>query len=233
MDRDTTTPGPPHDPSLMDVEAVARELDVDPPTGLSDDEAARRLAADGLNELRGKKPVPLWRKILAQFQDPLIYLLLAAVAISIIAWILDGARGAPVDVLVITAIIVLNAALGYTQEARAADAVAALGRMTAAESTVLRSGRLRTVPSTELVRGDVLVLDEGAAVGADARLLTASSLRIQEASLTGESEAVTKDAATLAQEVRLRLRRDARVEPEGMITIRPGGAVPMAVEVRS
>jgi magnesium-transporting ATPase (P-type) len=187
----------------VDVEAVALELDVDPLTGLSDDEAARRLATDGPNELRGKKPVPVWRKILAQFQDPLIYLLLAAVAISIIAWILDGARGAPVDVLVITAIIVLNAVLGYVQEARAEDAVAALDDMTAATSTVLRSGKLRTVPSTELVRGDVLVLDEGAAVGADARLLTANSLRIQEASLTGESEAVTKDPTTLDREVPL------------------------------
>ncbi|KQV69837.1 haloacid dehalogenase [Nocardioides sp. Root122] len=203
MDRDPPTSGPSGDPSLLDFETVARELDVDPTAGLSDDEAARRLAADGANELRGKTPLPLWRKMLAQFQDPLIYLLLAAVAISIIAWLLDGARGVPVDVLVIAAIIVLNAVLGYTQEARAADAVAALDSMTAATSTVLRCGTLRTVPSTELVRGDVLVLDAGAAVGADARLLSASSLRIQEASLTGESEAVTKDPTTLGRHVPL------------------------------
>ena len=97
----------------------------------------------------------------------------------------------------------LNAVLGYTQESRAENAVAALGTMTAATSTVLRGGRLRTVPAAELVRGDVLVLDEGAAVGADARLLTANSLRIQEASLTGESESVTKDPTTLGREVPL------------------------------
>ncbi|HYN29448.1 MAG TPA: cation-translocating P-type ATPase [Dermatophilaceae bacterium] len=203
MDRASPTPGVSRNPCLLDVETVARELDVDLLTGLSDDEAARRLATDGPNALRGTKPVPLWRKILAQFQDPLIYLLLAAVAISIIAWVIAGARGTPVDALVIAAIIVLNAVLSYTQEARAEDAVAALDSMTAAASTVLRSGTLQRIASTELVRGDVLVLDEGAAVGADARLLTANSLRVQEASLTGESEAVTKDPTTLGREVSL------------------------------
>ena len=173
------------------------QLDVDPAAGLSAQEAARRLEADGPNELRGKKPIPTWRRIVAQFQDPLIYLLLAAVAISLASWVVQGAEGAPVDAIVIAAIVVLNAILGYTQEAKAEDAVAALGTMTAALSMVLRDGELMTVPSAELVRGDVLVLNEGDAVGADARLLTASALRIQEASLTGESEAVTKSPTTL------------------------------------
>ncbi|WP_182526616.1 cation-translocating P-type ATPase [Nocardioides dongkuii] len=205
---DSQTLHHPADPSLLDVDTVARELGVDPLTGLSEDEAARRLATDGPNELRGRKPVPLWRKILAQFQDPLIYLLLAAVAISLVSWVIEGAHGTPVDALVIAAIIVLNAVLGYTQEARAEDAVAALDSMTAAASTVLRGGQLRTIASTDLVRGDVLVLDEGAAVGADARLLSASSLRVQEASLTGESEAVVKDPTTLAEPVPLGDRLD-------------------------
>ena len=186
------------DISVAEAADVARRLDVDPETGLSDAEAARRLAADGPNELRPKKPVPFWRKVLAQFQDPLIYLLLVAVVISLIAWWVDGASGVPVDATVIAAIVLLNAFLGYTQEAKAEDAVAALGVMTAASSTVLREGRLTTVPSTELVRGDVLVLSEGDAVGADARLLEATALRVQEASLTGESQAVTKEPASLA-----------------------------------
>jgi magnesium-transporting ATPase (P-type) len=173
------------------------QLDVDPAAGLSAQEAARRLEADGPNELRGKKPTPTWRRIVAQFQDPLIYLLLAAVAISLASWVVQGAEGAPVDAIVIAAIVVLNAILGYTQEAKAEDAVAALGTMTAASSMVLREGELTTVPSAELVRGDVLVLNEGDSVGADARLLTASALRVQEASLTGESEAVTKSPTTL------------------------------------
>ncbi len=185
------------DPSQVDADVVAMQLDVDPAAGLSAQEAARRLEADGPNELRGKKPTPTWRRIVAQFQDPLIYLLLAAVAISLASWVVQGAEGAPVDAIVIAAIVVLNAILGYTQEAKAEDAVAALGTMTAASSMVLREGELTTVPSAELVRGDVLVLNEGDSVGADARLLTASALRVQEASLTGESEAVTKSPTTL------------------------------------
>ena len=185
------------DPSQVDADVVAMQLDVDPAAGLSAQEAARRLEADGPNELRGKKPIPTWRRVVAQFQDPLIYLLLAAVAISLASWVVQGAEGAPVDAIVIAAIVVLNAILGYTQEAKAEDAVAALGTMTAASSMVLREGELTTVPSAELVRGDVLVLNEGDSVGADARLLTASALRVQEASLTGESEAVTKSPTTL------------------------------------
>uniref|UniRef100_UPI00047D38F8 P-type ATPase n=1 Tax=Glaciibacter superstes TaxID=501023 RepID=UPI00047D38F8 len=190
---------PAEDAFLLDAETVAARVGVVPLTGLSDEEAARRLEADGPNELRGTPAVPTWRKILAQFQDPLIYLLLAAVAVSLVAWVVEGAEGAPVDAIVIAAIVVLNGILGYTQEAKAEDAVVALGTMSAAASTVLRSGELKTVPSAQLVRGDVLVLGEGDAVGADARLLTASALRIQEASLTGESEAVTKNPATLTE----------------------------------
>nr|KEP23952.1 haloacid dehalogenase [Georgenia sp. SUBG003] len=197
-----------HDPSVRDVEDVARELDADLSVGLASAEAARRLAADGPNTLRSRPPEPLWRKILAQFQDPLIYLLLVAVAISAVAWAAEGASGFPVDAVVIAAVILLNAVLGLVQESKAENAVAALQSMTAATSTVLRDGRLVTVPSAELVRGDVLVLGEGDAVGADARLVHAAALKVQEASLTGESEAVTKNPATLAAHAPLGDRLD-------------------------
>ncbi|WP_240792260.1 MULTISPECIES: cation-translocating P-type ATPase [unclassified Salinibacterium] len=197
MSGDAFVTGPVADLHLLDASVVAQRLGVDPAAGLSSEEAARRLADDGPNELRGAPPVPAWRKFLAQFREPLTYLLLTAVAISLIAWLLEGAESVPIDAVVIAAIIVLNAVLGYTQEAKAEDAVAALGTMTAAMSTVMRDGALATVPSAELVRGDILVLAEGDSVGADARLVTASALRIQEASLTGESEAVTKSAGTL------------------------------------
>ena len=153
-----TVPMPPDDAFLLDAEAVAAGVGVDPRTGLSEEEAARRLLVDGPNDLRGKAPVPAWRKVIAQFQDALIYLLLAAVAISLVVWVVEGAEGVPVDAVVIATIIVLNAILGYTQQAKAEDAVAALSRMTAATSTVWRGGELRTVPSADLVRGDVLVL---------------------------------------------------------------------------
>ncbi|MBE7523176.1 MAG: cation-translocating P-type ATPase [Burkholderiales bacterium] len=190
---------PVSDPSLADAGTVAASLGVDPAQGLSSAESARRRAAHGANELRALPPVPAWRRLLAQLLDPLVALLAAAIAVSLAAWAIEGARGWPVDALVIALIVVLNAVLGFVQEARAGSAVAALSRATAATSGVLRDGAVQRVPSSELVPGDILLLSEGDAVGADARLLRAAALRVQEASLTGESEAVNKDPATLAQ----------------------------------
>ncbi len=188
-------------PYLSPALDVARELGVDPAFGLSDDEAQLRLAADGLNELRSTGRVPTWRRILAQFTNPLVILLLVAIVISLVAWFFEGASEVPVDAIAITAIVILNAVLGFVQEARAEHAVAALSKLTAANSTVLRAGALHTLPSAGLVRGDILVLAEGDAVGADARLLSAIALRVAEASLTGESEAVTKSVEPLPAEV--------------------------------
>ncbi|ODU06637.1 MAG: haloacid dehalogenase [Rubrivivax sp. SCN 71-131] len=185
------------DPSTLDAGEVARLCAADLESGLSSGEASRRLARDGLNELRATAPTPRWRLMLAQFQDPLIYLLLGAIAVSLVAWAIEGGSGWPVDAVVIAIIVLLNGVLGYAQEAKARDAVAVLARMTAVTSAVLRDGRLQRVPSVQLARGDLLVLAEGDAVGADARLVQTAALRVQEASLTGESEAVLKDAATL------------------------------------
>ncbi|MBK9607662.1 MAG: cation-translocating P-type ATPase [Betaproteobacteria bacterium] len=191
------------DPSTRDAGVVAAALEADLHHGLTAREAARRLAADGPNELRAVPPPPAWRRLLAHFQDPLIYLLLAAAAIALVAWAIEGAAGWPVDALVIGAIVVFNGLLGFAQEARARNAVAALARMTAVTSAVLRDGQVLRVPSAALVRGDLLVLAEGDAVGADARLVEGAALRVQEASLTGESEAVQKDPATLRAPVAL------------------------------
>ena len=191
------------DPTLVDAADVARALGVDPQTGLSAEEAARRLAEHGPNELRGTPPVPLWRRILGQLKDPLVILLLIAAGISVAAWVIEGAHGAPVDAIVVLAVIAFNVVIGLVQESRAADAVAALAVMTQAQSTVLRDGELMRVPASELVPGDVLQLAEGDQVGADARLLRSSSLRVAEASLTGESAPVEKDAATLHEIVPL------------------------------
>ena len=185
------------DPSVREAGAVATALGADLDQGLTPQEAAQRLLNDGPNELRAAARRPAWRRALAQFQDPLVILLLAAIAIALIAWVIEGRAGWPVDAIVIAVVVLLNAALGHAQEAKAENAVAALGQMTAANSAVLRGGQRVRVPSAELVRGDVLLLGEGDAVGADARLVQATSLRVQEASLTGESEAVLKDAATL------------------------------------
>lgn len=178
---------------------MARHLGSDVGRGLAAAEALRRLERDGPNALRGRPPRPLWLRIAAHLRDPLVYLLLAAIVISLAAWVAEGREGWPVDAIVIAAVVVLNAVLGFVQEARAEDAVAALARMTEVTSAVLRDGELRRIPSRELVRGDLLVLAEGDAVGADARLVDAAALRVQEASLTGESEAVLKDTAPLAR----------------------------------
>ena len=193
---------------MFAVEHVLQALDTDAERGLSSHEAARRLAAHGRNELCSAPPVPVWRRVLGQFQDPLIYLLLGAICIALVAWAVEGFNDWPLDAIVIAAIVLLNGVLGFVQQERAADAVAALARMTASTSAVLRDGLIVRVPSDELVPGDVLVLAEGDAVGADARLLKAASLRVLEASLTGESEAVLKNATTLPDAVVLGDRLD-------------------------
>ena len=188
-----------NDASMQDVGGLAAALATDLENGLTAQDASRRLLEDGPNELRATPRVPTWRRILKHFQDPLIYLLLAAIAIAFVAWGLDGWVGWPVDALVISVVVILNGVLGFVQEAKAQDAVAALARMTEATSSVVRDGQTLRVPSAGLVRGDLLVLAEGDAVGADARLVHAATLRILEASLTGESEAVVKNTATLQE----------------------------------
>ena len=184
-------------PSSKEPADIAKVLGVDTEKGLTTQEAAARLAKNGPNELQSAPPTPAWRRVLAQFQDPLIYLLLAAIVVALVAWSVEGWVGWPVDAIVIAIVVILNGALGYLEEAKARDAVAALARMTEATSSVMRNGHLARVPSAQLVTGDLLVLAEGDSVGADARLIQVASLRVQEASLTGESEAVLKDIATL------------------------------------
>ena len=183
----------------LDAFEVAGELETDVRRGLSAAEAAARLERYGPNELEAAEKVPKWRKLLAQFADPLIYLLLAALAVSVAAWVADGADGAPYEAIVIAAIVVLNGLLGYVQEARAERAVEALQRMAAVTATVVRDGREERIAAAEVVPGDVMLLAEGDAVSADGRLAEASSLTVAEAALTGESEPVLKDVALLAE----------------------------------
>ena len=188
------------DPSLLEVAEVARILRTDVEHGLSSAEAARRLERDGPNEIASAPRVASWRKILAEFNDPLVYLLVAAAAVSLLAWAFEGASGVPVDAVVISVIVVLNAVIGYVQQARAGDAVAALQDLTEVVSIVVRDGVSVRIPSSGVVRGDVLLLGEGDSVGADARLVHSGALRVSEASLTGESAAVDKTAGVLAHQ---------------------------------
>lgn len=196
------------DPSLADAQAVAASLGVDPNTGLSQTEAERRLAQYGPNELASAPPVPKWKKFLAQFKDPLVYLLLAATGISLIAWFIEKANAAPgaeggealpFDAIVIVLILIVNAVLGYIQESKAEEAVEALSQMTAPQTNVLRDGKIARINTVDVVPGDVVVLGEGDSIPADGRLLAAASLRVAEASLTGESVPVGKNVDTLAE----------------------------------
>ena len=182
---------------------IAADLATDLSGGLGAREAAARLQRLGANRLESAEPVPEWRKFLAQFADPLIYLLLAAVGVALVAWALEREEAAPYDAIVIAAIVVANAVLGYVQEARAEQAVAALQRMSAATARVVRGGREERVPATDVVPGDVLLLAEGDAVAADGRLVETAALTVAEASLTGESEPVLKDARPIDEPVGL------------------------------
>ena len=190
------------DPSLTEANEVAKALDVDTNTGLSSAEAQRRLEKFGPNQLASAPPVPKWKKFLAQFQDPLVYLLLAATVISLIAWFIERSHGTagevlPFDAIVIILILIVNAVLGYIQEARAEQAVEALAQMTAPQTSVLRDGKIVHISTADVVPGDIVVLGEGDTVSADGRLFAAASLRIAEASLTGESVPVGKKPDTL------------------------------------
>jgi magnesium-transporting ATPase (P-type) len=187
------------DPWLRDAAEIAAELGTDVQRGLSPSEAAARLARYRPNQLEAAQAVPAWRKLVAQFADPLIYLLFGAVIVSLVAWVIEGAGEVPFEVIVILVIVVLNAVLGYVQEARAEQAVAALQHMAAPTAGVMRDGREERVAAADVVPGDILLLAEGDAVSADARLIETASLTVAEASLTGESEAVLKDVATLTE----------------------------------
>ena len=161
-------------------------------TGLSASEAAQRLAANGPNELKEGKRISPLQIFLGQFKSLIIWILIAAGVIS-------GMLGEVVDAIVVLAIVVLNAVIGFYQEFNAEKSIAALKKMTAPQAKVRRDGQVTLIPASGIVTGDILALEAGDLVAADARLLEAASLKCIESALTGESEAVTKQPATLEQ----------------------------------
>ncbi len=160
--------------------------------GLTEEEARERLARYGPNALPESPPEPLWRRFLRQFQSPLIYILIFALAVDLIAWVVEGASGLPFESLSILAILLLNSGLGVWQEGRAATALAHLKDLTIPRVWVLRDGRLRQVPSPELVPGDAARLEAGERVPADGTVLEGQGLLVDESVLTGESVPVDK-----------------------------------------
>ena len=182
---------------LLTAEEVAGDLATDLRLGMSADEARARLARYGRNELTADAPVPAWRKFLVQFQDVLVILLLAATAISAALWLYEGGSPLPYEAIAIFAVVLLNAIMGYVQESRAESAVAALQQMAAARARVVRDGAPELLLATEVVPGDVIVVEEGDTIPADARIAQSTALKVAEAALTGESVPVAKDAAAL------------------------------------
>ena len=169
---------------LEEKEAVLRSVE-STETGLSAAAAKERLAKFGPNKLREVKGKSLLRRFVEQLANPMIVILLAAAAVSGVLSYLEG--DGYTDVWIILAVVLLNAVLGVYQESKAEKAIEALQKMSAATSKVLRDGMLSVVHSSELVPGDVVLLEAGDAVPADGRLLQAASLKIEEAALTGES----------------------------------------------
>jgi Ca2+-transporting ATPase len=184
----------------LDVDAVLHAVQGSP-QGLTATEAAARLARDGKNSITGSRGVPAWRKLLAQFLEPLVVVLIGAAVLSVVL-------GEHVDALVIGAVVIVNAVIGFLQEHRAEQAIAALGKTIVTEATVLRDGVLRRVPGEELVVGDIVVVQSGDTVPADLRLMNVKDLRIEEAGLTGESVAVEKATPSLPDKTSLGDRKN-------------------------
>ena len=184
-----------------DAEKVLSEADSSR-EGLTSAEAAKRLEANGKNKLAEGKKASLLERFIDQLKDPMILILLAAALISGILAVVEGESFA--DVIIILAVVIVNAVLGVYQESKAEKAIEALQEMSAATSKVLRDGKITSVHSEDLVVGDVILLEAGDAVPADGRLLESASLQIEEAALTGESVPVTKfiDLINLADETK-------------------------------
>jgi Ca2+-transporting ATPase len=172
-----------------------------PAEGLGEEEAAARLVRSGRNELHREDPTSAWRILGRQFASPVVALL-------IVACVAAAALGEGVDAAAIGVIVVLNAVVGFFQEHRAEQAVRALRAMTAPRARVRRAGRVRELPAAEVVPGDLLVLDAGDLVAADARLVEAHSLETVEAALTGESAPVSKSTQPVPQDAPLAERSD-------------------------
>lgn len=175
---------------LNGAEDVCRSLGTSAESGLSADEAAARLERDGKNKLTAEKRTPLILRFLAQLCDPMTVILLVAAAISGVLAI-ASAEGF-VDVIIILAVVLINAVLGVYQESKAERAIEALQQMSAATSKVVRDGRVEIIHSEDIAVGDVILLEAGDAVPADARIIENASLKVEEAALTGESVPVTK-----------------------------------------
>ena len=181
-----------------DVEEVSKTLNTDLEKGLSEEEAKKRQKENGYNELQEKKKKSLFVKFLEQFKDFMIIILIIAAIISGVVGQMQGEGFT--DSIIILIVVILNAVIGVIQENKAEKSLEALKKMSSYSAKVMRDGKVTVIPSRELVPGDIVILDTGDYVPADIRIIDAVNLKAQEASLTGESVPVEKDAATIENE---------------------------------
>ncbi len=197
----------------MTAADVCKELQTDAQTGLSEQEAADRLTRYGKNQLEEKKKRSVVSVFFSQLRDPMIYVLFAAIALTACISVYDTVlwmrqyhsfdfirSGDWPDVVIILAVILLNATIGTVQEWKAQSSLDALKRLSSPESTVIRGGKRMRVKSETLVPGDLVILEEGDTIGADLRLLTSYHMKVNESSLTGESLQVEKEASVTFSE---------------------------------
>ena len=176
---------------LASAEDVLEAQSSNAETGLTGAVAQQRLSEFGPNKLDEEEKTPLWKRFFEQMADPMVIMLIAAAAISAITGTIQG-DPEWADVIIILTVVVINSVLGVVQEAKSEQALAALQEMSAAQSKVIRDGKLEHLPSADLVPGDIVLLEAGDSVPADCRIIESASMKIEEAALTGESVPVEK-----------------------------------------
>lgn len=212
----------------LSIEKTLSTLNSSKELGLTTKEAKKRQAQYGYNILESKKGKSLLSRFLSQFSDFMILVLIAAAFISFFVSLLKG-EADYIDPLIIFTIIVVNAILGVIQESKAEKSLEALKKMAAPTAIVIRDGTQGTIPSKDLVPGDIIVLETGHYIPADARLISAINLKVDESSLTGESHPVEKIAELTLKETTMLGDRKNMIPATGMITYGRGIAVVTAI----
>ncbi|NCB97305.1 MAG: ATPase, partial [Bacteroidia bacterium] len=215
----------------IDQEEVLREFDVNPASGLSSDEAAKRIETYGYNQLLARKRKSFVKMFLDQFKSFMIVILLIAAIISGITGILDG-EGL-LDTFVILGILIVNALIGATQEMKAENSLEALQNLSAPMTKVCRDGKVVEVATKELVPGDIVVIETGDIVPADLRLLETFNLKIQESAMTGESLPVEKQTERLYEENISLGDRTNMAFTSGIVTYGRGRGVVVATAMKT
>lgn len=170
------------------IQETLLQLESNPEHGLTEKEAAARLARDGRNEMKGERKKTVFESFFEQLNDPLIYVLIVAAVVSVLLHEIS-------DAVIIAVVVCMNAVVGMLQEGKARKALESLKKLTSPKAVALREGKRKEIPAAELVRGDIVCLEAGCQIPADLRLLTTANLKVEESALTGESLPVEKDAA--------------------------------------